>query len=144
MQHSLGSYTCVCPRGWTGRNCSDNIDECSADPSPCQNGAACSDCVPVPNVAVVDPMEQANPVCSLGYMCACPEGFFGDNCEVDVDYCVSSPCENGASCHDIMGEAGYNCTCPSGFAGVNCEEDVDECEAGPCQNGGTCAVRALL
>ena len=80
-------------------------------------------------------------MCIHGYICNCPEGFFGDNCETEVDYCVSSPCENGGVCHDVVGGPGYSCICPSGFTGENCDVDIDECEATPCQNGGNCTVR---
>lgn len=35
------SYTCDCPAGYTGVDCSEEIDECLLY-SPCQNGATCS------------------------------------------------------------------------------------------------------
>lgn len=34
-------YTCECKSGWTGRSCSEEINECSSD--PCQNQAQCVD-----------------------------------------------------------------------------------------------------
>ena len=34
-------YTCECVAGFTGKNCSTNIDECS--PNPCLNGGTCTD-----------------------------------------------------------------------------------------------------
>ena len=36
-----GSYTCICVNGWTGKNCTTNIDDCAAD--PCFNGGTCHD-----------------------------------------------------------------------------------------------------
>lgn len=33
-----------------------------------------------------------------GYRCSCPLGFFGLNCEVNHDECLSRPCQNGANC----------------------------------------------
>ena len=32
------------------------------------------------------------------YTCDCPDGYFGVNCETDVDECNSHPCQNGGSC----------------------------------------------
>ena len=33
-----------------------------------------------------------------GYRCSCPLGFYGLNCEVNHDECLSRPCQNGANC----------------------------------------------
>jgi hypothetical protein len=41
-------------------------------------------------------------------------------CITVVDYCVSSPCENGASC--IPGFMSYTCDCALGYEGTYCEE----------------------
>lgn len=76
---------------------------------------------------------------------------------ITSDPCLSSPCQNGASCHKniyISQEVAvlesvavifvapkkeiFNCTCPSGFTGSLCEEEIDECELNPCENKGTC------
>ena len=41
-------------------------------------------------------------------------------CSPDIDECSTcNPCENGATCHNIVGS--YYCTCADGFTGVNCE-----------------------
>ena len=32
------------------------------------------------------------------YTCACLDGFYGLNCETDVNECNSHPCQNGGSC----------------------------------------------
>ncbi len=37
----------------------------------------------------------------------------------DIDECVSSPCENGASCTDQVN--GFVCTCASGWTETQCE-----------------------
>ena len=33
-----------------------------------------------------------------GYTCSCVAGYFGNDCETDIDECASNPCTNGASC----------------------------------------------
>ena len=54
------TYVCIFA-GYRGDQCNRNIDEC-IELLPCQNGATCSD--------------------SPGsYICQCPLGFSGDNCE---------------------------------------------------------------
>ena len=63
-------------------------------------------------------------------------GFSGTLCDVDIDECKSTPCQNGATCAD--GINSYTCSCLAGFTGTQCETNIDECVSGPCQNGGTC------
>lgn len=121
--------------------CDQNIDECAAINLPCLNGGNCSDCVPSIGDPAAQPVGGDHP-CHLGYMCSCAHGYFGDNCETEVDFCMSSPCRNNGSCHDVVGGPGYSCVCLQGYTGQDCEEDLDECSvgAGPCQNGGICNV----
>ena len=38
---------------------------------------------------------------------------------VDVDECVSSPCQNGGNCTDAVN--GYTCVCVEGYTSNNCE-----------------------
>ncbi|XP_047449254.1 protocadherin Fat 4 [Mugil cephalus] len=76
---------------------------------------------------------------------------------ITSDPCLTSPCQNRASCNKniyireevAVLESGavifvapqkeiFNCTCLVGFTGTLCEDDIDECEANPCQNEGTC------
>ena len=52
------------------------------------------------------------------------------NCDLDVDECDSSPCQNGATCSESSVEASvsihaYQCTCVAGFANGVCEYDGD-------------------
>lgn len=72
-----------------------------------------------------------------GFRCACPAGFVGDRCQVDVDDCVGgNPCLNGGTCIDKINE--FRCQCVPGFVGRLCQERVNYCRTKPCANGGTC------
>lgn len=39
--NTIGGHTCVCVNGWTGDDCSENIDDCAI--AVCFNGATCHD-----------------------------------------------------------------------------------------------------
>eukprot|EP00794_Sanderia_malayensis_P006995 gene6995-7780_t len=87
-----------------------------------------------------EPIEQVSPrcrlvTCSAGYECVDRCSVDGYSC-IDIDECLSSPCQNNATCSNLVNK--YTCTCLPGYAGVNCEIEVNECESNPCQNGGTC------
>ncbi|KAI0232001.1 hypothetical protein LSAT2_017656, partial [Lamellibrachia satsuma] len=55
----------------------------------------------------------------------------------DIDECLSSPCQNGATCSTPQINM-FSCQCPTGVIGSTCETDVDECGSNPCLNGGKC------
>ncbi|XP_051047340.1 protein HEG homolog 1 isoform X2 [Phodopus roborovskii] len=48
-----------------------------------------------------------------GYRCVCPPAWQGDNCSVDVDECLSSPCPPLAMCNNTQGS--FTCRCPVGY-----------------------------
>ncbi len=52
-----GGYRCICVNGWTGQDCSINIDDCAI--GPCYNGGTCHDRVGY-------------------YFCQCPRGKTGN------------------------------------------------------------------
>uniref|UniRef100_A0A8C6TAT4 Protein crumbs homolog 2 n=1 Tax=Neogobius melanostomus TaxID=47308 RepID=A0A8C6TAT4_9GOBI len=115
-------FICRCRPGFTGENCSVNVDECES--SPCLNGGSCEDLI-------------------NSYQCVCPEGFTGVHCEVDVDECDSGPCQNGATCED--GVNSYRCHCPppdapgqDPWGGPDCDVRLVGCRSHLCQNRASC------
>ncbi|XP_051005787.1 protein HEG homolog 1 [Acomys russatus] len=48
-----------------------------------------------------------------GYRCVCPPAWQGDNCSVDVNECLSSPCPPLATCNNTQGS--FTCRCPVGY-----------------------------
>ena len=47
-----------------------------------------------------------------GYDCFCLPGYFGTHCEMEINECHSSPCNNGGHCLDVVNN--YTCRCPPG------------------------------
>jgi len=37
----------------------------------------------------------------------------------DINECSPNPCQNGATCVDLVGS--YRCDCKTGYSGTNCE-----------------------
>ena len=62
--------------------------------------------------------------CNVPLMLKSFLGSAGSLCEVELDFCLSSPCSNGGQCiPDRHGSSGkpYICNCPEGFHGEECE-----------------------
>nr|NVI76442.1 Notch [Cucujiformia] len=66
-----------------------------------------------------------------GYICDCPPGTNGTNCEIDsLNECNSNPCQHPkAVCQDKLG--GYICYCPKKHKGKNCEIYDERFPGGP-------------
>ena len=43
--------------------------------------------------------------------------FLGNNCEIEVNECLSQPCQNGGSCIDELDS--FSCRCPHGISGIS-------------------------
>ena len=142
---------CMCPDGYTGTYCEEQITICD---NICLNGGEtdpsnCSKCI-CPSDYIGDHCEEvvvgpcdSNPCLNGGtcledsdeYLCVCPIGWTGTNCETDQ---CSDYCKNGGLC--IITERGdVTCDCNhTSFTGPTCEEEIDPCRDDICQNGGTC------
>ncbi|XP_068737341.1 loricrin-like isoform X1 [Montipora capricornis] len=98
------SYKCFCKVGFTGRDCENDIDECSSE-NECHVNARCTNTIG-------------------SYNCSCKKGYGGDgrNCS-DIDECSSeNECDVNATCTNTIGS--YNCSCKKGYGGDgrNCSE----------------------
>ncbi|XP_040403063.1 cubilin [Cygnus olor] len=63
---TIFGYFCLCNAGWTGPNCTENIDECSSN--PCQNGGSCTDGI-------------------NSYTCECTSAWTGPQCQTAQQAC---------------------------------------------------------
>uniref|UniRef100_A0A8C2L8T5 Delta-like protein n=1 Tax=Cricetulus griseus TaxID=10029 RepID=A0A8C2L8T5_CRIGR len=132
-------WHCDCETNWGGLLCDKDLNYCGSH-HPCVNGGTCINAEP----------DQ--------YLCACPDGYLGKNCERAEHACASNPCANGGSCHEVP--SGFECHCPSGWSGPTCAlgecraagarcraqwvtplvsfTDANECEGKPCLNAFSC------
>ena len=63
--------------------------------------------------------------------CVCIPGYEGPECQTEIDECLPEPCQNGATCLDLIAE--YQCECVPGYNDVNCSTNIDECEVRICE-----------
>ncbi|XP_074831677.1 basement membrane-specific heparan sulfate proteoglycan core protein isoform X3 [Carettochelys insculpta] len=74
---------------------------------PCQNGGTCRDSE------------------SSSYVCHCPQGFTGSNCEHwQALHCHPEACGPDATCINRADGQGYHCRCHLGKAGETCREGI--------------------
>lgn len=89
-------FRCMCTIGWTGPDCSEDINEC--DSEPCLNGATCYESV-----------KQGQ------FVCICPPFYTGDFCHQRFSPCELpyNPCINNSTC---LAQADGNpvCICKTG------------------------------
>lgn len=80
FQYPLFFFSCVCSEGWTGQQCSEDINEC--DSEPCLNGASCYESSPGQ------------------FLCVCPPFYIGRTCQYRYNPCDApyNPCINNSTC----------------------------------------------
>ncbi|XP_041373744.1 neurogenic locus Notch protein-like [Gigantopelta aegis] len=116
--------TCLCPPGFTGSVCQDDVDECSVSnmcEHYCRNtyGSFACLCPPGSRLAA-DHRSCQNTTCQpscryggrcLNRRCICPRQFTGIICQLDVNECYQGNHECSHSCQNVIGS--YRCSCPS-------------------------------
>ncbi|XP_069613631.1 growth arrest-specific protein 6 isoform X2 [Ranitomeya imitator] len=143
----LGDFYCSCKKGWMGKTCGIDIDEC-AD----KNGGCSHYCANKPGTyhcfcrsgyfllkdnrtcADIDECRMTPDICGTAicknmpstYTCLCEEGFMYDestkSCQ-DINECEEKRCEQ--SCVNTPGS--YSCHC-DGRGGVKLSHDMSTCE----------------
>ncbi|RDD45649.1 Deleted in malignant brain tumors 1 protein [Trichoplax sp. H2] len=122
---SYSTYTCSCPSGKVGRNCSQIDTQLCSSLNPCQNGGTCT--------------TYYN---NKAYNCSCPYPYSGERCETTIA-CSSNPCRNNGTCISQGGGANYSCHCPFPYTGKTyCQYRIDSpCNGNPCMNRGICKAK---
>jgi Notch-like protein len=81
IDHDNYSYKCSCTNGWTGKDCSEDINECST--SPCKNNGVCAD-------------SHSRGDSTPGYVCTCTNEYTGDDCSKEKNPReTNNLCEHG-------------------------------------------------
>ena len=96
-----GEYSaiCSCIEYFAGENCTEDINECSAN-NPCQNNATCINL-------------------HGSFTCICHDGFTGERCETNIDDCVNIMCLNNGTCEDLIND--FACSCVPDYSGKFCQ-----------------------
>lgn len=84
--------------------------------STSQSPTALSPLTPVNSCTVNPCLHDGKCIVDLtgrGYRCVCPPAWQGENCSVDVNECLSSPCPPLATCNNTQGS--FTCRCPVGY-----------------------------
>ena len=139
----------------SGSDCETDIDECASN--PCQYGATCVNRINryscacrlgftgikhalFPYVYPFKKLHCPTQLIGIGSEALYREKLCtfrsGTDCEINVDDCASSPCENDGVCTD--GVDSFTCDCGEDTMGLRCQDDP--CATTPCQHGGTCLV----
>lgn len=123
---SMLDFDCVCNYGYGGTLCTQDVDLCTPELNPCGKNSTCWDRA----------LKGNDVVC----LCSEEDGVTGEFCDIDIDDCVSSPCDTEVSVcvDDGIVPHTYTCVCLSGLTGGWCGRDIDDCLDNPCKHG-TCS-----
>lgn len=121
---------CLCPEGLQGDRCQSDINECQTGSHECQEacrntfggyrcvcglltqlGADGKSCHPRSDSCLI---ECRNGGKCENHHCACPPGFYGIACQLDVNECLDYDHGCSHSCLNTRGS--YWCVCPTGMA----------------------------
>ncbi|KAL4608877.1 epidermal growth factor-like protein 6 [Arapaima gigas] len=106
----VGPNTCKCSPGYTGKTCSQDLNECGLKPRPCEHRC----------------MNTHG-----SYKCYCLNGYMlmPDGSCADSRTCALAHCQYG--CEEVQGE--IQCLCPSAGLQLGPDQrtcvDIDECES---------------
>ncbi|CAF0862455.1 unnamed protein product [Adineta steineri] len=116
----------TCPSSTSiGLTCSISSTSCDML-NPCQNNGLCID----DNTTLSD------------YICLCPYGFDGQQCQTDYRPCQPDTCWNNGICNQTSNTTFY-CLCREGWYGIHCEAKTEYCKNITCFNGGICRSSLL-
>uniref|UniRef100_A0A1I8HGX7 Delta-like protein n=1 Tax=Macrostomum lignano TaxID=282301 RepID=A0A1I8HGX7_9PLAT len=146
--NTVGSFKCVCKPGFVGEHCDRRADRCAS--VVCLNGGWCDpadgSCRCQPEFDGFDcfrPRDNCFPSPCLNggqcrtlvdaYVCTCPPGYGGLDCE-KVNACSNSSCLGRGTCRveqriaasaaAAAGQPDFRCDCHSGFGGQFCQDRI--------------------
>jgi len=92
-----GGYKCRCTPGYSGLDCSLEVNECL--PNPCHNQGTCTvSSICLLGLDLLSVVLPPNQDMVNDYSCECPHGYTGGRCETNIDDCASNPCGNAGIC----------------------------------------------
>uniref|UniRef100_A0A1A9W0E4 Cadherin-related tumor suppressor n=1 Tax=Glossina brevipalpis TaxID=37001 RepID=A0A1A9W0E4_9MUSC len=116
-------------------------DPCSSSET-CENGGLCVSARTLHDMHSLNIIDSESlifsaPLISHDFLCKCPEGFTGQQCDKRQDPCTPNPCHSNAQCRRINFE--FQCVCPPNREGKYCQQERgDVCLINSCSNGGSC------
>jgi hypothetical protein len=77
------------------------------------------------------------------FVCECEQYYRGSNCEIDIRACTKKPCQNNATCTEVIipgqEDQGFMCNCSSPvYYGERCEQKINVCWNKTCNMNGKC------